>query len=132
MIALAVALAFQDSINYGQEVQGRLTDPAGRVTGYSGPISPGSRVHGRQLDIDDTDGPGTETYTMTAEVYGDYQVRVNYYRGDAPQVVLVRWVVHEGTPREQSGQRTVSLAREDHNRDEGGANESFAIPVPAP
>lgn len=114
----------------GTDVDLHVTDPGGRITGYADPIRPGVRTDGRMLNWDLTHGPGTETFTMTAEVPGTYTVRLDYYRGDSPENVNVTYVVREGTPQERKGDERTTLAKGDHNRRDGASNHTFTIVVP--
>lgn len=103
-----------------------VTDPEGVSTGFRNRRP----REGRQLDVDNTRGFGPETYTMTADLPGPYEVRVNYYSGQGPVGFTVRWCLREGTPEERCGTETGSLAAADHNGSTPAGNHRFTIQLP--
>jgi hypothetical protein len=110
----------------GTDVDLWVTDPEGVATGYTNK----SPADGRQLDIDDRDGFGPETYTVTRSLPGTYQVRINYFAGEDGESFRVRWVIHEATPQQQTGETAGSLSDADRNEGKPAANHSFTIQVP--
>lgn len=74
-----------------------VVDPNGEETFYS---SKESKIGG-QLDHDDTDGFGPETFMLSNAVEGKYTVKAKYYGGHAGQTrVKISVVLFEGTPEE--------------------------------
>ncbi len=111
----------------GTDVDLWVTDPQGVSTGFSNRTP----REGRLLDVDNTRGYGPETYTMSTELPGAYQVRVNYYSGQGPVSFRVRWCVREATPAQQCGATGGTLTESDRNAGTApGANHRFAITVP--
>lgn len=121
---LRVVLTWQGR---GTDVDLWITDPEGVTTGWR------SRepAEGRRLDLDDTDGLGPETYTVTRLLPGTYEVRVNYFRGAGPEYFHVRWFAHEGTEHETRGEETGALRDADGNGRTPAANHRFTIDLPA-
>lgn len=74
-----------------------VIDPHQEETFYS---SKESKIGG-QLDRDDTDGFGPETFTLSNAIEGSYIVKTKYYGGSAGQtLVKITVILFEGTPRE--------------------------------
>ena len=70
--ALKVVLSWEAQ---GPDIDLWVEDPQGKVTNYhhKGPSD------GRTLDVDDTSGPGMETYTIEVPVKGRYDIVVHYF-----------------------------------------------------
>ncbi len=103
-----------------------VTDPEGVTTGFRD-RQPRA---GRLLDVDNTRGYGPETYTMSADVPGAYQVRVNYYSGRDPVGFRVRWCVRESTPEQRCGEETGTLSAADRAGSSAAGNHRFTVTVP--
>ena len=74
-----------------------VVDPSGEETYYS---SKESKIGG-QLDRDDTDGFGPETFMLSNAIGGKYIVKTKYYGGSGGQTrVKITAVLFEGTPKE--------------------------------
>lgn len=74
-----------------------VIDPSGEETYYS---SKESQIGG-QLDHDDTDGFGPETFMLSNAIDGKYIVKSKYYGGSAGQTrVKITVVLFEGTSQE--------------------------------
>ncbi|MBI4612072.1 MAG: DUF2135 domain-containing protein [Planctomycetes bacterium] len=74
-----------------------VIDPAGEECFYS---SPQSKIGG-QLDHDDTDGFGPETFLLSNAIDGTYIVKTKYYGGEGGQtLVVISVILFEGTPDE--------------------------------
>lgn len=57
---------------------------------------------GGQLDHDDTDGFGPETFMLSNAIEGTYVVKTKYYGGSAGQTrVKITVILFEGTPKEE-------------------------------
>ena len=105
-----------------------VTDPQGKVATYRNQ----KPAEGRQLDVDDTSGPGMETYTIEVPVRGDYQVAVHYYakhgwEGTVPfNLQFTSW---ETTYNESRSSGSGTLYEAAGNSDKPGAVEYFNISV---
>lgn len=110
----------------GTDVDLWVTDPEGVTTGFTNRRP----REGRLLDVDNTRGFGPETYTMSRPIAGEYQIRVNYYRGAGPVGFRVRWCAHEATPRQQCSERSGTLAEANHNGQGPSGNHRFTVTVP--
>lgn len=81
-----------------------VVDPNGEECFYS---SSETKIGG-QLDHDDTDGFGPETFLLSNAIEGAYTVKTKYYGGEGGQtLVKITVVLFEGTPEE---------SRRDHYR----------------
>ncbi len=81
-----------------------VVDPNGEECFYS---SSETKIGG-QLDHDDTDGFGPETFLLSNAIEGIYTVKTKYYGGEGGQtLVKITVVLFEGTPEE---------SRRDHYR----------------
>ncbi len=81
----------------GNDVDLHIYGPDGKHAYYSSKLG----IPGGQLDLDDTDGFGPETFTMEEATPGAYTVKVRYYstHGVSSNVpVAVRVSLNEGTP----------------------------------
>jgi len=76
-----------------------VIDPKGEKCYYSN----SSTVNGGNLDMDNTQGYGPETFTMEKALPGSYSVQVQYYGSrEAPVTrVNVYMILYEGTPKEE-------------------------------
>lgn len=76
-----------------------VIDPKGEKCYYSHP----STESGGNLDMDNTQGYGPETFTMERALPGPYSVQVQYFGSrDAPVTrVDLHMILYEGTPREE-------------------------------
>lgn len=78
------------------DVDLHVIDPSGQETYYS---SRESKIGG-QLDRDDTDGFGPETFTLSNAIEGKYLVKSKYYGGTGQTLVKITAVLFAGTARE--------------------------------
>lgn len=78
------------------DVDLHVIDPSGQETFYS---SRESKIGG-QLDRDDTDGFGPETFTLSNAIEGKYTVKSKFYGGTGQTVVKITTVLFAGTSRE--------------------------------
>ncbi len=103
-----------------------ITDPEGVVTSYKKKAP----AEGRKLDIDDRDGPGTETYTMELPMRGNYQVEIRYFADDGYvgpvsfQLMVTRW---ETTQYESHSSATGQLMKSAGDEREPGSTASFNV-----
>lgn len=76
-----------------------VTNPLNERCFYRNP----STSIGDNLDVDDTDGYGPETYTLNNAIPGTYQVQIHYYADNGvPLTEADLWIViYEGTDREE-------------------------------
>jgi hypothetical protein len=113
--ALKVVLSWQAQT---ADVDLWVHDPEREVTNYQ---RKRPAAGARSLDVDDTNGPGMETYTIEKPLRGRYVVAVHYYsahswRGPVPvSVQITRW---EGTQSESHETRvgTLTVAAGNDNR----------------
>ena len=84
----------------------------------------------RSLDVDDTNGPGMETYTIEKPLRGRFVVAVHYYsahswRGPVPFTAqITRW---EGTQAESHETRAGTLTVSAGNENKPGAVVWFEV-----
>ncbi len=82
----------------GTDMDLHVIDPANEETYYSVKNS----SIGGQLDRDDTDGFGPETFTLSNAIEGKYVVKAKYYGGQAaPTLVKISTILFAGTNREE-------------------------------
>ncbi|NYZ61037.1 DUF2135 domain-containing protein [Candidatus Micrarchaeota archaeon] len=82
----------------GNDVDMHVYDPQGNHAYYSSKQG----IPSADLDLDDIDGYGPETFTMQDAIPGDYTIKVRYYdaKGVTSNVpVTVRLSLNEGTPQ---------------------------------
>jgi len=103
-----------------------VTDPQGVVTNYHHKRP----AEGRNLDVDDTSGPGMETYTIEVPLRGSYDVAVHYYaakgwQGPVPfRLQVTTW---EATYNENRSGTTGTLYKDAGDREEQGAVAHFTV-----
>ncbi len=112
----------------GPDIDLWVTDPQQVVTNYRKKRA----AEGRNLDVDDTQGPGMETYTVEVPLTGVYKVAVHYYgakgwQGPVPfRLQITAW---EATYRENRRTLTGTLHNAAGNSDEPGSVVKFDIPL---
>ena len=112
----------------GPDVDLWVTDPQTVVTNYHNK----QPAEGRNLDVDDTSGPGMETYTVEVPLQGVYLVAVHYYadkgwQGPLPfRLQITTW---EATYNENRRTLTGTLYKSAGDREEAGSVVKFEIPL---
>ncbi|GEM_PF-1803887 len=123
--ALKIVLSWEAR---GTDIDLWVTDPEGATTNYHHKRP----AEGRNLDVDDTSGPGMETYTIEVPLRGQYTVAIHYYAdhgysGSVPfRVQVTTW---EATYRERRSGTTGTLHVAAGDRDEPGAVVRFTVPL---
>jgi uncharacterized protein YfaP (DUF2135 family) len=117
----------------GNDVDLRIIDPDGNSCYYlyAGESNCGGMTGGT-LDIDDTDGYGPETFTLTDAIAGTYTIKVRYYgdHGVTSSVeATVSLTLNEGTPQ-QLGPHTFtqSMANGDSDDSNDWVAHTFSVP----
>jgi hypothetical protein len=95
----------------GTDVDMHVFDPDNNYTWFHDKQG----IPGAELDVDDQQAGGPETFTMPQPRPGRYQVRVNYYEGNVPVEATLRVVVNGTVKFEQTQQ----LTRSDGNATRG-------------
>jgi hypothetical protein len=124
--ALKIVLSWEAQ---GPDIDLWVTDPQRVVTNYHSK----KPAEGRNLDVDDTVGPGMETYTVEVPLRGTYFVDVHYYadkgwQGPVPfRLQITTW---EATYNERRSTLEGTLYNAAGDREEQGAVVRFRIPLP--
>ena len=123
--ALKIVLSWEAE---GPDIDLWVTDPRTVVTNYHNK----QPAEGRNLDIDDTRGPGMETYTVEVPLRGMYIVDVHYYadkgwQGPVPfRLQVTSW---EASFNENRRSYQGTLYKSAGDSDTSGAVVRFRIPL---
>jgi len=105
----------------GTDVDLWVTDPQNKTLSYR---NRGSPPQGRNLDTDDQNGFGPETYTVMFPMRGQYKIRIQYYKGGQRPT---NWKAAVYINERLVGTRTGRVLRSKGNTQAPGTTETFVF-----